>query len=160
MAIPEGHAATPLKALRLSLSKSSAFQALVGAKSDIAALDFIYYVSNPAAIQPPFAVVDVLEADWQRVGVGSFTQNGRVEVIVRQPIADSADAEQGNELINFLNVIGTVIREILALTAGPECFLNIVGLRHSTPVRPPRNERANIGDFYEIVLEVVYEGGF
>ena len=159
MTVPESHAATPLKAMRLSLSKSSAFQAMVGAKSEIDALSKIYYVSNPNEIAPPFAVVDVLEGVWERVAVGAFTQTGRVEVILRATITDSADAAQGEALIVFLNTVGAIVGQVLALTAGQECFLNIVGLRHSTPARARREDRASIGDFYETVLEISYEGG-
>lgn len=159
MATPTSIVSLPLQYLKATIAASAAFQGLVGAANEAAAMAFVHIVSVPGTVSPPYAVVDVMTGTWEARAGGTrkfFEQFGTLEFQLRAAISDSSDAEQGNEAVDFLNTAGEILEDMLQL-AGTPGYLAITGARHALPARPTREARRGVTDFYELVFQVDYE---
>lgn len=158
MATPSGIASLPLKYLRDTLAACATFQALTGAANAAAALAFVHYVSTTSTTYP-FAVVDWgRSASWTKDSGGSrnyMDQEGELVLLLRASVSSSADADEGDEAVTFMNTVGAIVGELLVL-AGQGGYLDIERVSHGMPERPTYDEAKSSGDFHQIVLTIGY----
>lgn len=155
---PAGPLSLPLKYLRDQLAACSTFQTWVGALNATEALDSIFYVAT-STLTLPLAVVD-----WGRSGrldaeAGGtrtqFDQDGELTLLLRAGVTSSADDQQGEEGIVFMNTVGNVLAELLQL-AGVAAYLDLVSVEHGPPQRPSEAEANSGGDFIQVLVTIEY----
>lgn len=159
MVAPAGIFSLPLKYLRDTLAASASFQVWVGAADATEAAARVFYVST-AAMTLPLAVLDWGAGDLEADAGGSrswYRQEGELLLLLRGSVSSSEDADEAAEAMNFMNTIGVIVSEVLALSGQPG-YLDVLRVSHGPPVRPTHKQAKTSGDFYQVELRVRYRG--
>ena len=156
---PSGMFSKPLHNLRLTVAGSSNFQTWVSAGNATAALARVYPIFS-TSYTLPMAAVDFAENFQRSMHAGGarnwFTQEGDLALLFRGSV--NAAHDEADAAYTFLNTIGAVLSDMEAL-AGTAGYLNIISMiLDEGPQRPLEDEKATIGDFYEVIFRVGYDG--
>lgn len=155
MASPAGILSLPLSFLKTALSESSNFQTWVSAGTPAAALTSIHLVST-TTLTTPAVVITWAGGSGNREALLNYEIEGELIMRFFGVVVDETDAGLGNEAIDFMNVVGAVLGDVLdnSATAGS---LDITGWSHGPPTRPTQEEAAN-GDYHLVSVAVSYVG--
>ena len=112
------------------------------------------------SIPMPFAVVD-WDPNWARVAESGgsrayFVQEGDLILWFRAAVSGSHNT--ADAAYTFINTVGTILAEMEAL-AGLAGYLGITRISVIESFRRPmEDERKVLGDFYEVIYRISYEG--
>jgi len=156
---PTGMLSLPLHYLRLTVAGSSNFQTWVGAANATEALARVYPILTDT-LTLPLAAVDFAD-NFRRSLFASdvrnwFKQEGDLAVLFRASI--DSEHNEADAAYTFLNSVGAIISDMEAL-AGKPGYLDISGITvDAGPQRPLEDEKKTIGDFYEIIFRIEWQG--
>jgi len=157
---PTGVMSLPLANLEIIIANSSAFQAWAGAADDVAAKDNIHLVNVPdAVLVRPFALVGFADK-WKAQKTAEFFHEKRGELFLmfESDVLLANQASEADAVFAFMNVVGAVISEVLAL-AGTNGFLNVTEVEMTTnPMRITDEDAQMLDDYYTVEFSVIWDG--
>ncbi len=159
---PMGLLSLPFMAARDIIASSAAFQEWIGsAGNKEAALARVHIISAPTDAPTPWALLTLGTFVRDRVTLKDgepFTQRSGsvVTAFFRDDVAD--DAVEPTAAILFCNAIGAVWNDVerkAGIHKQSRLAINSMEMT-ADPARIPKEQRGQVGDYYECAIELTY----
>ncbi|MBN46301.1 MULTISPECIES: hypothetical protein [unclassified Methylophaga] len=158
--IPANGLSLPLSHMQDLLAATDAFQQWTDSADADEAKEHIYLVNLPQSdLQRPFALIGFSDK-WKREKIAQFQYQatGELYMAFEADVAEADQASESDAVFGFMNPLGAVIDEIIAI-AGTDNYLNVIQMEMpSLPIRTNSEEAEMDEDYYQAEFMVVWSG--